>query len=355
MSIKLSQQEISRLSFLGEPVLYDINGRIQLGYSITEETIYKLSNLIQNEKTLKDLKPKGKAYICGSSKLSLSTIRDTCKNLEFKVTDSVDKADFFIADSSCFSEYYSQKYCGDIAFKLGNVRHVEDDLNGENFVFDKKILEQHPNIKLYSAPTETYKYTHYSYHPSLHIITGKGVEIIYNLLAKKIPVISSDSLFKSLEKVTIDDDMRISIESMLNSNDTDNHDIALQILYNCNIDMSEHQIWQLMNSDVRWRINHPNKNKNTFIAKDFRNKISKFSHLNEAEMIERLYSKGTITSEIYDFYLQKHYQDVLDTIKFYVRKSESVDISIKKLSYEEYLENKFANSLKEEIHDDSES
>lgn len=334
----LSQQQLSRLSFLGESVCYDIGEKeLSRGYIITDEVHHKLKNLFCKESEVSTLKPSSKAYIISTQKLALNTVKDTCKQLGFKVTNSIDNADFFIVDKSAFSDYWGTRNYGKISFRLQGSRISDEEEREEQVIFPSGLSN---------------KYGDYRYYGDINIITAEGIDIVYKVLNSKTPLVSADTLFKSIDKVTLDENMYQSIEAMLSSNDLDSQDMGLQILYNCNVEKSGFYLWKLISGDCRYRILYPNKNKNTNLAKDFRSKIHKYDKKPD-KILDILASTDLLTEEIYNELVDKMHQEVMDNMN-YVSIYNYVNISVEKVCYSDYLRNKLANNVVTEIHNDYE-
>lgn len=336
MSTKLSQQQIDRLSFLGESVYYNFTNKIEEGYTINSDNFAKLKKLFLNESSVANIPKNSKGYIVSSKKLALKTVRDTCKTLEYKVTDSIENADFFIVDEDAFSTWYTERNHGKIACKVDSCREI--------------ICSDQD--KPYLKPSNMCRNDNTDYYPPTNIVTENGLSIIYKLLSSKIPVISADTLFKSIEKVTIDKEMYESIVSMLCSHDNDSKQVGLEILYNCDIKNSSFYIWKMMKiTDCRYAVLYPNENKNTKIAKDFRNKTSKLTYADNENILDYLHDQLLLTEDIYNEIITDIYQEAVEALR-YLPNQRFVNIQLNKNSYLDYLANRQSESKEvNEVHD----
>jgi hypothetical protein len=93
-------------------------------------------------------------------------------------------------------------------------------------------------------------------------ITPLGADILYNIFANKVTVISEDELVKDIAPTGIlTDEMVASLKEMFKSYDESNHKIAQEILYNCDVENSIYNIYKLVRDVGVWKL-MDNRNKN---------------------------------------------------------------------------------------------
>jgi hypothetical protein len=156
------------------------------------------------------------------------------------------------------------------------------------------------------------------------------------MLSKKIPVVSVDSLFKGIDKVAIDQDIYETLLMMLKGSDEDKS-VAMNMLYNCNIDASFYYIWKLMN-EVSYGISYY-KHRNTKAHKTFMESIMSVVHSDAMAAIKMFKDKGCLTEQIYNELLEQVYNK-FKTYRYIeeVMQHSLLNIVVEKVPYEIYIQ-----------------
>lgn len=345
---KLSEEQRKRFSFIEETcIMYNANYRMEVVHFINKESFSKLEKLFKTSVKRDTIKPKMKAYIIGNGSLKMADIKEVCKKQELKITPDINNADIIVSNSNLISWClttagwfqnkailhcvdYSQYSIHDMDNKHRNDlkawfagRMIGEHLS--NFEdYDKLIMPRHQ--------TGYQDFTYEETHRSGFFITDDGLELLYQILSKKIPLVLDTDLFESIEKVTIDSDMYDMIKMMIRSTD-DDKSIAMQMLYNCNINKSAYYLWRLLKDDGH-RILYC-KNRNTKIHKSFVESISDIKYIDDKTAIDKFYDMGCLTHSIYDEFMEKGKKDILNEMRYY--NSNLFLIYVESISYENYL------------------
>jgi hypothetical protein len=347
MVSKLSEEQRKRLSFIEETaIMYNGNYKLEMVHLINAEVYSKLEKLFTTSVGVDDVKPKMKAYVIGNGSLKMSDIKEICKKRELKITTDINNADIIISNTSLTSTYTTT--AGWFPTKAilhkphASVYHIQD-MNNKYREDLKQWLngkaESISNFDDYAKliiPQDKTGYQDFTYEEmrrAMWFITDEGLELLYHILAKKIPIVVDTNLFQSIEKVTMDSDMYDMIKMMIRSTD-DDRIIAMQMLYNCNIDKSAYHLWKLMKEDGS-RILYC-RNRNTKIHKSFIEATHRIRHISDSDAVNEFYEMGCLTEDIYNEFVEKTRKDIMRELNYY--SNSLFNISVSSLTYEEYLQ-----------------
>jgi hypothetical protein len=274
-------------------------------YSVEEDSVEKISALLKGG-ALPSLAPKSRGYVVPGCKYSVAQLRDIAKISGFTITNDPLKADFFISHNKVKSTGNQNQQVPDnlICAAVDCQTYVlANDFSRARLTAYKSRFEfvgDDEKVVLFSRRY----YTHYDSWSSLHgteiqynLLPARTVEIIYQILAKKVPVVDEDLIFDSIERLVIDEDMFNGLHSMLNSGSDDKR-VAAEMVYNCNYSASMYYIYRLF-EDHYYDIQN---NMTTTNWKVFSSKIdaSKVKHLDFPSDIKYFYDMGYLTEDNYD-------------------------------------------------------
>ena len=274
-------------------------------YSVEEDSVEKISALLKGG-ALPSLAPKSKGYVVPGCKYTVGQLRDIAKISGFTITTDPLKADFFISHKNVKS--------------TGNQnQQVPDNLICEAaacYTYDLTDAFAQLKLTAYKSRFEfvgddekavLFSRRYYSYYDSwsaLHgndvqynLLHARTVEIIYQILAKKVPVVDEDLIFDSIERLVIDEDMFNALNSMLNSG-IDDRRVAAEMIYNCNYSASMYYIYRLFEDhyyDIQSGMS--NTNWKVFDAKIDTHRIR---NLDFPKDIKHFYDYGYLTEDNYD-------------------------------------------------------
>ena len=274
-------------------------------YSVEEDSVEKISALLKGG-VLPSLAPKSKGYVVPGCKYTVSQLRDIAKISGFTITNDPLKADFFISHKNVMSTGNQNQQVPDNLICAGvtcSTYVLPDAFAKAKLIAYKsrfEFVEDDEKAVLFSRRY----YSYYDSWSALHgndvqynLLHARTVEIIYQILAKKVPVVDEDLIFDSIERLIIDEDMHNALHSMLNSGSDDKR-VAAEMIYNCNYSASMYYIYRLF-EDHYYDIQN---NMTTTNWKVFNSKIdaSKVKHLDFPSDIKYFYDMGYLTEDNYD-------------------------------------------------------
>ena len=311
-------------------------------YSVEEDSVEKISALLKGG-ALPSLAPKSKGYVVPGCKYSVSQLRDIAKISGFTITNDPLKADFFISHKHVMSSGNQNQQVPDnlVCASVGCYTYVLPDafakakLTAYNSRFE--FVEDDEKAVLFSKRY----YSYYDSWSALHgneyaynLLPARTVEIIYQILAKKVPVVDEDLIFDSIERLVIDEDMHNALHSMLNSSSDDKR-VAAEMVYNCNYSASMYYIYRLF-EDHYYDIQN---NMSTTNWKVFSSKIdaSKVKHLDFPSDVKYFYDMGYLTEDNYDRMVNDRLHDLNTSLSRTDQKFFRIEAFCIK-TYTEYLQ-----------------
>lgn len=274
-------------------------------YSVEEDSVEKISALLKGG-ALPSLAPKSKGYVIPGCKYSVSQLKDIAKISGFTITNDPLKADFFISHSKAKSTGNQNQQVPDnlICAGAGCYTYALPDAFAKAKLTAYKsrfeFVEDDEKAVLFSKRY----YNYYDSWSALHgndleynLLPARTVEIIYQILSKKTPVVDEDLIFDSIERLVIDEDMFNALHSMLSSSNDDKR-VAAEMVYNCNYKDSMYYIYRLF-EDHYYDLQHHMSNANW---KVFDSKIDSYriKQLEFPKDIKHFYDHGYLTEDNYD-------------------------------------------------------
>lgn len=274
-------------------------------YSVEEDSVEKISALLKGG-ALPSLAPKSKGYVVPGCKYSVSQLRDIAKISGFTITNDPLKADFFISHNKIKSTGNQNQQVPDnlICEAVDCYTYaLPDDFARAKLTAYKSRFEFVGN----DEKAVLFSKRFYSYYDSwsalygndiqFNLLPARTVEIIYQILAKKVPVVDEDLIFDSIERLVIDEDMYNALHSMLNSSSDDKR-VASEMVYNCNYQASMYYIYRLF-EDHYYDIQN---NMTTTNWKVFDSKIDSYriKQLDFPKDIKHFYDHDYLTEDNYD-------------------------------------------------------
>ena len=240
------------------------NTPYQLGgiHEIDQATYIKLNDkFFESDYNAYDIKSGDKVYIFPGCKIPMFKIKEYCKSIKATVTNDHTKATVFINTGKSFYTY--DDYCEEfptINYLVGKaVYYVHEHANNH------EIRNQRAK---YNERYKTFDFSSTDYHGlsfdkiitlgmytsdstaidlnTFYFITPLFAEILYYSLANKIPFVSENSLYKAIPSSNIiDEELYLSLNSILSSNDEENHILAFQTIANCDYSASIKYLYHL--------------------------------------------------------------------------------------------------------------
>lgn len=274
-------------------------------YSVEEDSVEKISALLKGG-ALPSLAPKSKGYVMPGCKYTVGQLKDIAKISGFTITTDPLKADFFISHKNVKSTGNQNQQVPDnlICAGVGCYTYALPDAfaKAKLISYNSRFSAADPDEKAVLFSKRYYSYYDswsalYGAEYAYNLLPARTVEIIYQILSKKTPVVDEDLIFDSIERLVIDDDMYNALHSMLNSSHDDKC-VAAEMIYNCNYAASMYYIYRLLEdhyyniqtgmSTTNWKV---------FDAKIDTHRVR---NLEFPKDIKHFYDYGYLTEDNYD-------------------------------------------------------
>jgi len=353
-SQRLTEEQLGRLKFIEGSGLMIRPGMHYNIHFINEDTYKKLDKMFKSYADITSIQKDAKGFILPKNNLKKDDIKEICKRYDLKITNDISKADFFIGNDhvSTYVSMHDNSTDSRCLLTEGYGTHILTydhmglDIKNQfiNFMSQRSsasadLLNEQTCVVYTKEINSRYEeWTAYSYERNLRYISDDGLFILYKMLSKKIPIISVDSLFKGIDKVTIDKEIHDTLAMMLRGSDEDKA-VAMNMLYNCNIDESYYYIWKLLR-EISYTITYY-KHRNTKAHKTFMHNVGHLNHTDNIEALEQFKTKGCLTPEIYIELSEK----IINRVKSYgvieeVEKNNVLRVNVEIIPYEEYMQPK---------------
>lgn len=307
-SPQISDEIVSKLPFIQKKHKY-------LFYPGDKASVKHVADLFSIDETAKEkiiallkggamvsLKPKAKGYILPNCMYTKIQLKQICKLLNFSTTENVELADFIIGNSNICS----------VGLVNGQLQSnlIADNVYGAEYTISENTpAYMHTHLKTQFPIGTNVLFSRLVYNSNDTpddmetgaygtLIPSKTVNIVYNILAKNLPVINELNISNTVDRVVIDENMYDTLCSMLNSTDGDKK-IAVEMIFNCNYVESVFYIWKLVSV-------HSGAINKFFTVKQkelIDNQIGYYRmvrSLEADEFIEHLLERGLLNEELYD-------------------------------------------------------
>ena len=350
-SIKLTEEQLSRLKFIERSGLMLRPGIHYNVHFLNDDNYSKIHKVFTTYTDIVSIPKGAKGFILPKNNLKKDDIKEICKRYDLKITNDIGNANFIIGNDHIadYASMYDHAVDSRALLIDGhtNVLEFEDcgiGLKNEfiNFMSSRAgvspdYLNQQTCVMYTKELNSRYEdWTMYANERRRKYITDDGAFILYTMLSKKLPVVSVNSLFKGIDKVTIDQDIYDTLLMMLRGSDEDKS-VAMNMLYNCNISPSSYYIWKLL-KEVSYAIAYY-KHRNTKAHKTFMAEVGKLQHADNIEALTLFKENGCLTEEIYGALVEKIINKVSDYgIMREIQENNLLRVSIVPMPYEEYMQ-----------------
>lgn len=355
---KLSEEQFRKLSFIEDsfPLFRGTKDNRQIIHELSKENYAKIKKIFEKNDPLDLIKPGSKVFMLPHCTFKQSVIKEVCKKKNLRVVTDVSKADVIVTNSNFeetgqygeahlqntymfYTMYYSkydtinysvsrlEKFCNDSRIQLACEDYLEDikNLQIDSVCFN---MSQQGSKKGFLT---LWDYDH-NCQSNSYVITDDCANTLYYILKNSLVIVSDKSLFNSIEKVVIDKDYYDTIAMMIQGSREDKN-LAMEILYNCDINKSFYYLLKLKDKHY-WEVrNH--KGKNTKFHKAFMAETS-CDFNDHLTLLKELKERGSLNAEMYDEILEKYLKDKLSGIND-DKKNKLFHVTITKLTYGEYM------------------
>ena len=292
-------------------------------YKISSESRSKIASLLKGGDAYTPVSG-DKIYLLPDSKIPSYKIKEYCKTSGMTVTSNIEKATVIlgteqnILDASSYdinkNQYpngciVGEHYSSQVVYNQTLVDFIK---NKNTFiVLPTTGIDYHDRLKQDDTIIVTRALaSHYSksaYTDNMEDATtqwalnAESLTLVYNILSKKVPVISQEHFIETCgNQVVLDDDMYNSLDMMFSSPSQEDHLTASKILFNCNAKNSKYHIWRLAMKH-RYRID-TSENNRLKEAKLFKTLVhwNVIENMDESEIVTHLAKNGQLLEETYN-------------------------------------------------------
>ena len=329
-------------------------------YKISDESRSKIASLLKGGDAYTPVSG-DKIYLLPDSKIPNYKIKEYCKTSGITITSNIEKATVIlgteenILDASNYDinknqypngcivgEHYSSKVernetlidfiKSKNTFNAipGNGIDYHDRLKKDDTIIVTRALASHYSRNTYTDNAEDAT--------TGWALNAESLTLVYNILSKKVPVISQEHFIETCgNQVVLDDDMYNSLDMMFSSPSYEDHLTAAKILFNCNAKNSKYHIWRLAQKH-RYRIDSSENNR-LKEAKLFKTLTAwnVIDNMDESEILTYLAKNNQLLEETYNKLMSSILESEMDDAK---RRLDLTHVNIQitpKCNYEEFI------------------
>lgn len=256
----IDMDNIARMSFIEKTVPFVIKengGPFYLGaaHLLSKDSLEKLAKHMAGKEY--DIKAGDKVYVFPRCKVPKFKIKEHLKSIGATMTGDYENATVYLGTkSACESYSYGNEETFNtlVADPKDDLYKMVPHLDNINFM-EEPVTPIYP--ELYNDPERI------GFLASAFVTLGDageatqvpfkkgilyplGASILFNILSKKIPVVSEDYFNRSIPSTfTIDEETFNSLNDMLCSQDIENRSLAVQTVANCDIERSQLYLYLL--------------------------------------------------------------------------------------------------------------
>lgn len=271
--IKIDDKELAKLTFKCEfsNYLYNSESRgLQLGslFETDEDAYNKICTVLEGNDTA-SIKKKDRVYVLPGNNLPRPRIKEYLKSIGAYLTTDITKATVIAGNDNITEDIDDQAKIALMMFEVSycyTVNNDEDDCSENLSKYHKDIIKNlhGRNIDSLTLPEGPYMISNKAYtnnlyynsvvyrspNPSSYFMYPATVKAVYEILSKGLPVLNQEYFTKNAHSNLSLSDPEVygSIASMLDSNDTTNTDLGVEVLVHAKIDntpLCKYHIWQL--------------------------------------------------------------------------------------------------------------
>ena len=301
---------------------------------ISEASFGKMVSLLKGSDTFTPTKG-DKLYILPDSKIPGYKIKEYCRSKDISIVTDIEKATCILGtEKNMFEDgdYDTYKYQipdGCFASK-GDYKVLGYDETTINFIKNKNTFQTfdvEPETKI--GPTDNilisgaliYEFNQSTYSSTVsekktgYLMTADGIELVYNILSRKLPVITQEHFIATCsDQVAFDEQMFDALDMMYSSPSDEDSLTASKILFNTDCSKSTYLLWKLVKKHYHHITNSENrrlKEGRLFIDT---NDVHILYNCNNMEILSLLTNKDQVTQELYNELMSKILIDTIDSV-----------------------------------------
>ena len=287
---------------------------------ISEASFGKMVSLLKGSDTFTPT-AKDKLYVLPDSKIPGYKIKEYCRSKDISIVTDIDKATCVLGTEKNMLEngdYDTYKYqIPDACFaSKGDYKVLGYDETTINFIKNKNTFMNfyvEPETKI--GPTDNvlisgaliYEFNQSTYSSTVnekktgYLMTAEGVELVYNILSKKLPVITQEHFIATCsDQLPFDQQMFDALDMMYSSPSDEDSLTASKILFNTDCSKSIYLLWKLIKKHYYHITNSENrrlKEGRLFIDNNDVHVLYNYDYL---DILSLLTKKDQVTRETYN-------------------------------------------------------
>lgn len=321
---KVEDAIITKLSFpreLCNYILYsETHGRIRgYLYKTDESTYNKIKNILEGKNEYQ-IKKKDKVYLLPGNSLPAKRIKEHLKSIGAYLTTDISKATVIAGNSNYYCDYVGhQALMSELQFATDDYYIINQNSSDQdafntvfnNLIYSSRIQDEIQEDWYNGIPCilsdrlvcnigndydiDRIETRYYFLQPIL-------LEIVYNLLSKKLPIISEQYFIDNANSgLDLKEHKNYkSISDMLSSNDESNRELGKELLLHSKYDLNDiecrYHLWLLANENYHYITSGISKNVTAFIDNsNFRS----FHYMNKTKFLNETLKEGILNKKIF--------------------------------------------------------
>ena len=287
---------------------------------ISEASFGKMVSLLKGSDTFTPSKS-DKLYVLPDSKIPGYKIKEYCRSKDISIVTDIEKATCVLGTEKNMLEngdYDTYKYqIPDACFaSKGDYKVLGYDETTINFIKNKNTFQTfdvEPETKI--GPTDNviisgaliYEFNQSTYSSTVnekktgYLMTAEGVELVYNILSKKLPVLTQEHFISTCsDQLPFDQQMFDALDMMYSSPSDEDSLTASKILFNTDCSKSTYLLWKLVKKhyyDITNSENRRLKEGRLFIDSNDVHVLYNYDYL---DILSLLTKKDQVTRETYN-------------------------------------------------------
>lgn len=343
---------------------------------ISEASFGKMVSLLKGSDTF-TLSKSDKLYILPDSKIPGYKIKEYCRSKDISIVTDIDKATCVLGTEKNMLEngdYDTYKYqIPDACFaSKGDYKVLGYDETTINFIKNKNTFQTfnvEPETKI--GPTDNilvsgaliYEFNQSTYSSTVnekktgYLMTAEGVELVYNILSKKLPVITQEHFIATCsDQLPFDQQMFDALDMMYSSPSDEDSLTASKILFNTDCSKSIYLLWKLIKKHYYHITNSENrrlKEGRLFIDNNDVHVLYNYDYL---DILSLLTKKDQVTRETYNDLMSSILIGTIeDANRRFSNQLSVLDIQVTaQNTYDEYMKKHNPNYVQVQDNKDSE-
>lgn len=221
--------------------------RLGIVYEISAESAKKIKKILKG-KVNKNIEKKDRVFVLSGCKIPQFKIKEFCRGVGAIMVNEIEEATVVVGNDRVAVAHndYNTSSLNSLSLLLDSNYRDAEKVDFYKFRIDDVLKEYHPdldkikNVRFNRAACHNHGDYIVGKDRYMHAMTPYLARAIYEILSRKLPIITEDCLYKQLPSIIkLDKEVYHQIMTMMNSSDEENQKTAHEILANCDYTDSE--------------------------------------------------------------------------------------------------------------------